>query len=322
MSDDNVQDNEMDRLLQGAFESRLRGGGSSPSMVDVRHRARRHQRRRVGGVVGATAMLGVSGVAVLASRGTSETGIAGDQATTTWAMTEAGEMCGYTQVLETTTVILAEATSTIPWLGGTTALSEPTTTPPLSPPTTLYPEGCTPSGQYRCWGNLGTDDQGYTYFEICDEIAREQSPYPYPATTSFEMVAPSPTLAPLSPGQFVVVDATGEGGVAATDAMQRFGLLVPETDVVIIPSSRVEQRTMLISLGDQTGVAAQSASQLFGIDTFDAWDPEVILRDLPDKATVVLVVGRDYWDQVAPVPMTTTTYPGNIATTTTQTVTP
>ena len=299
---DNVQDNEMDRLLQGAFESRPRGGGSSPSMVDVRHRARRHQRRRVGGVVGATAMLGVSGVAVLASRGSSETGIAGDEATSTWAMTEAGPMCGYTEVAPTTeTTITFEnsfenASSTLD-LVATTFPSEATTT------TLSNSSGCTPSGQFRCLGNNGMDDQGYTYFEYCEPVAVSASNYP--ATTSFEMVAPITTLAPFLPGQFVVVDATGEGGFAATDAMQRFGLLVPETDVVIIPSSRVEQRTMLISLVDQAGAAAVSASQLFGIDTFDTWDPEVILRELPDAAAVVLVVGRDYWDRLAPVPTTT-----------------
>ncbi len=163
MSDDNVQDNEMDRLLQGAFESRPRGGGSSPSMVDVRHRARRHQRRRVGGVVGATAMLGVSGVAVLASRGTSETGISGDEATTTWAMTDAGQMCGYTQVVETTTVIFEDVGETISWVVSTVPWEATTTTLSGAP-------GCIPSGQFRCIGDNGVDNQGYTYFEYCEPV--------------------------------------------------------------------------------------------------------------------------------------------------------
>ena len=164
MSDDNVQDNEMDRLLQGAFESRSRGGGS-PSMVGVRHRARRHQRRRVGGVVGATAMLGVSGVAVLASRGSSETGIAGDEATTTWAMTEAGPMCGYTEVVPTV-VIFEDVSSTITWIGSTVPWEAASTTEFGSP-------GCVPSGQFRCMGNNGTDDQGYTYFEYCEPVSAQ-----------------------------------------------------------------------------------------------------------------------------------------------------
>ena len=308
MSNDNNDRlaNDLDRMLQGAFETRPRGGGSSPSMVDVRHRARRHQRRRVGSVVGATAMLGVSGVAVLASRGGPESGIAGDEPTSTWSMTVGGTMCGYTPTATdyatTTTGVVGDVSSTVV---ASTYPSEATSTlvdvAEMSPTT-----ACIPSGQFRCIGNTGMDDQGYTYLEYCEPAAASASNYP--ATTSFEMVAPTPTLAPLASGQFVVVDASGEGGLAAIDAMQRFGLLVPETEVVIIPSSRTQQRTILIPLGDPAGIAVVSASQLFGIYGFDSWDPSVIVRDLPDEAAVVLVVGRDYWDRFGPVtPLTTTT---------------
>lgn len=130
-------------------------------------RQRRIMRRRVGGVVGATAMLGVSGVAVLASRGSSETGIAVDEATTTWAMTEAGPMCGYTEVVPTTMVVIFEdVSSTITWMD-TTVPWEATSTTEFGSP------GCVPSGQFRCMGNNGTDDQGYTYFEYCEPVSAE-----------------------------------------------------------------------------------------------------------------------------------------------------
>ena len=168
---DNVPDNEMDRLLQGAFESRPRRAGSSPSMVDVRHRARRHQRRRVSGVVGATAVLGACGVAVLASRGSPETGIAGDAATSTWAMTEAGPVCGYTQV--------GEPATTITWLDTTLPSEATSTTYDFASP------GCVPLGSYRCVGDLGTDNDGYTHFEYCEPTAD----YPTMSTT-IELVPP------------------------------------------------------------------------------------------------------------------------------------
>jgi len=199
MSDEN---NDIDRLLQGAFDSRPRGGGNAPSMVDVRSRARRHQRRRVGGVVGATAMLGVSGVAVLASRGTSETGIAGDEATATWTMTDAGPMCGYTQVVPTTMVAFENTTTTL-W---------PDTTVPFeaTAATLTDPSGCTPSGRFRCIGNTGTDEQGYTYFEYCEPI----SDYPPDSTTAagitdFAPVDSTTTSTELAPAtSFLGVDAT------------------------------------------------------------------------------------------------------------------
>ena len=174
-------DNDMDRLLQGAFESRPRAAGSNPSMIDVRHRARRHQRRRVGGVVGATAILGASGVAVLASRGGPESGIAGDEATTTWALTGAGPICGYDLVgaFPAATIGYPEPTTTITWLD-TTLPSEATST------TLSDSSSCPPSGQFRCLGNTGTDDQGYSYFEYCEPINPADSSFPYPATTAYD----------------------------------------------------------------------------------------------------------------------------------------
>lgn len=169
---DNVQDNEMDRLLQGAFDSRPRGGGSGPSLVDIRHRARRHQRRRVGGVVGATAMLGVSGVAVLASRGSSETGIAGDEPTTTIMLGASAcsiEVVSLDAFPTTTIEAFGDVSTTV--VGSTFPSEATTTTLPVS-------AGCTPSGQFRCVNNNGTDDQGYTYFDWCEPTNYTSTTYP------------------------------------------------------------------------------------------------------------------------------------------------
>lgn len=201
MSNDNNDRlaNDLDRMLQGAFETRPRGGGSSPSMVDVRHRARRHQRRRVGSVVGATAMLGVSGVAVLASRGGPESGIAGDEPTTTM-LTAAVPMCGSTSVGEPATTTV-EPTTTITWLDTTLPLTQPTTTPAMYPQTTLYAEACIPSGQFRCIGNTGMDDQGYTYFEWCESTGFTTATYPsatMPDYTTYEVLDTTTTFPPFT----------------------------------------------------------------------------------------------------------------------------
>ena len=135
-------------------------------------------------------MLGASGVAVLASRGDPESGIAGDEPTTTF-LTGVGPICGYSQVGEpATTIEVFETSTTITWLDTTTMLFEPTTTPPLYPPTTLYAEGCTPSGQYRCVGTTGMDDQGYTYFEYCEPVNPGDSSFPYATTTTYPGATP------------------------------------------------------------------------------------------------------------------------------------
>jgi hypothetical protein len=186
-------ESDIDRLLQSAFESRTRGAGSSPSMVDVRHRARRHQRRRVGSVVGATAVLGVSGVAVLASRGGPESGIAGDEATTT-VLT--GVSC-MPQGTVTTVEVFDEPTTTV-LLPGTTLPSEATST--IAPPAPL---DCIPAGQFRCIGNNGMDEQGYTYFEWCEPTDFTTATYPYPPTTmpdytTYEVLETTTTFPPMT----------------------------------------------------------------------------------------------------------------------------
>ena len=305
MSNENNNDrlgNDLDRLLQDAFESRPRGGGSSPSMIDVRHRARRHQRRRVGSVVGATAMLGVSGVAVLASRGGPESGIAGDEATTTWAMTTGGNMCGYTPVdVTVTTIEVLEPTTTITWLDTTLPSEAGSTTPPY-PTTTLYPSGCTPSGQYRCIGNTGMDDQGFSYFEYCEPVTPGDSTFPYPTTTTFEPVAPNAV------GSILVVDASGGLTGAADDMVSRFSN-TGFGEVSLLPGTRTVTQTMLMPIGETSGL--DIVRQLSGIDGFDTWSADMIADQLPAGTLVVVVIGQDYWtreqlDPNTPPPTSTT----------------
>jgi len=198
---------DMDRLLHEAFVSRP-GRGGSPSLVDVRRRARRHQRRRVSGALGATAVLGVSGVAVLATRGGPEAGIAGDAATTTASpgvrncslqttVPPTTWLVDFTAPVESIPTDAPQPTSTtVAWTVGDTLFPATSTISTVAPDASYEPftAPCAPSGQFRCLGNNGTDEQGYTYFEYCEPI----SDYPPDSTiaagiTDFAPVDRTPT---------------------------------------------------------------------------------------------------------------------------------
>ena len=58
----------IDRTLSSAFGSRHVPPMSAPSMIDVRHRARRRQQRRTAALVGAVTLVGAGGVGAYALR--------------------------------------------------------------------------------------------------------------------------------------------------------------------------------------------------------------------------------------------------------------
>lgn len=295
MSDEYEYD-EMDRLLHEAFVSRPHAGGS-PSLVDVRHRARRHQRRRVGGALGATAVLGVSGVAVLAARGGPETGIAGDDASSTTPMS-VDEAC--MRFAPPTTVEYFEApTTTITWMG-TTLPSEATSTTVQD---STSPSGCVPTGQFRCIGNNGTDEKGYTLFEWCEPTTA------YPTTTmsyfvpssTVEGTAAEPATTVIDPSGLMVVDASGGLPGASADMISRLSESGVGTIRSVTATHAVEQTT-LMPIGESAGL--EIVRQLSGIDGYDTWTPDLIDGPLWDGTLAVIVIGQDYWDRNG-VPVTT-----------------
>ena len=139
----------IDGLLTDAFAS-VRAGGARPSLNDVQRRARRHQRRRVTAMAGTVAVMGVAGVAALATRGepASTEVPAGDN-----GGTSAGVATSTTQYVEYCVEVGASTTTT-------NAVPVPDAVPPCAQP----------PGAYRCVGEGRFGDDGYVYFDYCEPI--------------------------------------------------------------------------------------------------------------------------------------------------------
>ena len=109
--------NDIDRELQAAFTQRPTVL-SRPSLRDVKQRARRHQRQRSAGVLGACALVGVGGVAALATRSpANETAVGvgeGDPSSTICYPTDSTfPAISFPAINDTSTVPLAAGQTTI-----------------------------------------------------------------------------------------------------------------------------------------------------------------------------------------------------------------
>lgn len=318
--DNNDNDPTLDRLLQQAFASRD-GSDSRASLHDVRQRARRHQRRRAGAMVGAAAIVGAGGVAVLTRDGNDATTTAGDVGATS---TTSGSVAvtapcflGIDQPVDTTVLIggrepdttsfQSEATTTTFDPSGTspgardtafsvapsgsTSTLPPDGVPPEAFATTTWPDGtpmpsdCFPAGTFRCTGNVGTDDQGYTYYEFCEPANGGWPAYP---TT---------TVDPSNFGGIVIVDSSGGLDGAANDMVDRLegtGLGV----ILVVDGTRTVDRTVLMATGDGSGL--DIVIQLTDVDRLDSWSPDLIDGPLPAGTLAIVVIGQDYWTRTAP----------------------
>jgi len=160
--------NDIDRELQAAFTQRPTVL-SRPSLRDVKQRARRHQRQRSAGVLGACALVGVGGVAALATRSpANETAVGvgeGDPSST---------IC-----YPTVSTVIMYDTSTVPMTGPAT---EPTT-PYTSSGTYILKEGDNPTMLAQRFGvtlealNAANEaTPGYDIFYVGLEIAIPGAP--------------------------------------------------------------------------------------------------------------------------------------------------
>lgn len=197
--DDEQFDPTVDRLLQQAFTGRQAAAPGSASLTDVRARARRHQRRRAGAMVGAAAVVGIGGVGVLSQRGdgapTASPGApaapAGDGADAETSVVAEAMYSGKVTVraalvdgIGLCLITRADNSGSLP--GGTLELDTAATLVPggaTFPPATFTVE---PLGtlemvdgdpvipcltpEYRCHDEGVLDDDGYTTFSDCETL--------------------------------------------------------------------------------------------------------------------------------------------------------
>jgi hypothetical protein len=178
----------IDRTLHDAFQSRHVPHDITPSLVDVRWRARRRHARRNAAFVGCAAITGAGAVAVLATRHPGEP--AGLGAGTGNEPTASTIPC---YSFPTTTIL----PTTVPFTLPVTAIDVSTTT--TGPESYQIP--CDPNvgvqSEWHCTDQVGTDEFGRDVFLSC-----EQQFNGVVATTTPAAVLPTVST-------IEVVDATG-----------------------------------------------------------------------------------------------------------------
>lgn len=330
--DNNGNDPTLDRLLQQAFASRD-GSDSRASLHDVRQRARRHQRRRAGAMVGAAALVGAGGVAVLTRDGKPAT-TAGDAATTTAparvnsCSTPAGVWTTDSPIagLATTTTFQFETTTTVEATGAaidtidapatvvptsgvltTAPPTAPTASPTAVPTTTTSPEGVVTTIEVEPSADLsGCLPPGA--FRCSAPLGSDDQGFTYyafcePADGGWTAY-PTTTIDAAGTAGIVIVDSSGGLDGAADDMVGRLegtGLGV----ITVVPGTRTFGQTMLMPTSDSSGL--DIVRQLTGIDGFDTWSSDLIDAPLPPGTMAVVVIGEDYWTRMTPTVQTTTT---------------
>ena len=197
----------IDRTLSSAFGSRHVPPTSQPSLIDVRHRARRRQQRRTASLVAAIVLVGASGVGVYALRhdggraalspgdfegGAPATTIACVMSTSTvpplpTVSTVSGPGIYEVKDGDTPAIVAQKFAVTVEELDAANAgldgydafyvglaITIPVAEPILQGTTTLPPQpgNCGPDTQWtwHCTGDLGVDEFGRQVFESCEQV--------------------------------------------------------------------------------------------------------------------------------------------------------
>ena len=187
---DDAEGDDLDHVLDDAFTSR-RVPVLSPSMMDVRRRARRRTNRARATGLAAVACVSVGGVALLANNHKPGSRPAVGAA----AVGYDEEACATTTTWETlppTTVLAPETTSEVmpttlaPSAGLLASATSTTAIDVITPTTSCLPQP--PSG-FRCIGDPTVTRDGWIYYDYCETIDTATLPTP----TYFETTQPQPT---------------------------------------------------------------------------------------------------------------------------------
>ena len=199
-SNDDAEGYDLDHVLDDAFASR-RVPVLSPSMMDVRRRARRRTNRTRATGLAAVACVSVGGVAALAnnrkpdSRPATGSAVAyGDEAcapATTWELIPPVTV---PPVTAPTSTWEPASTTTVLSAGFLAAATTTTIEPEIVTPTTAcLPQ---PPGGYRCAGEPTVTQDGWVYYDYCEPVvdtAPATTIYSETTVPYFETTLPSPT---------------------------------------------------------------------------------------------------------------------------------
>jgi len=262
--------NDIDRELQAAFTQRPTVL-SRPSLRDVKRRVRRHQRQRSAGVLGACALVGVGGVAALATR---------SPANETAAGVGEGDPSSTICYPTVSTVIMYD-TSTVPLTGPAT---EPTT-PYTSSGTYILQEGDNPTMLAQRFGvtlealNAANEaTPGYdiwfegleivipTQLDLITETTAMHTDGGASATTAFEPVVSNTSTPIFDPGCLPTTSSTFPGDSTTTTSIPNF--------------TKVGTSIQVANCSNQDG-AAGYLSSAFAEEGFTLVEPDTCTIDLP-----------------------------------------
>lgn len=192
---DDAEGYDLDHVLDDAFTTR-RVPVLSPSMMDVRRRARRRTNRTRATGLAAVACVSVGGVAALANNRKPDS-----KPATGAAVAYGGDPCAPATTWETVPPVTAPtstwepAPTTTVLSAGFLAAATTTTIEPevVTPTTTCLPQP--PSG-FRCAGEPTVTQDGWVYYDYCEPVvdtAPATTIYSETTVPYFETTMPSPT---------------------------------------------------------------------------------------------------------------------------------
>ena len=323
---------DLDPLLREAM-TRMHGPvGARPSLSDVRHRARRRNRRRMSVTAGVVACAGVATTALIIRRDGMGSSAAGD---TVAADSPTASTRYQPDANQTTTTGYGLPNITITpsavWDALWNAHNDPSgvavmVAPPAQDLVQAMPTpeqfGCTTNEcramfTYVVWHEIA---RTIGFFDVSsmqaanpnvdfsrppvegDVLQTAYSGAVTPTTITFGTFDTTTTFAIFQ--GILLVDAGAPVG-AMDDAMQRLFSFNP---TIVTGTGKSVVQTMIMPIGDNSSMAA-AVGGLLGVDGFDTWDPSFVAA--PISGTVAVVIGPDYWDRVqhASPPATTTTTP-------------
>lgn len=283
---------DIDTLLTGAFGSRHHAVGARPSLPDVRRRARRRQRRTVGGVTVAAAVVGVGGVAALATRSPGTPSAAGGSDGSVDCLPGPTTTLGPAGDPTVSTSVYLEpgaSTSLFPPIATSTTMVEPLTDSqgaPVGVDTTFPMVG-------ESWVGAAST----TSFDVLVTATGPAVESPAPcASVSTSVFWPDSTTTYIGRVQVLVVDASGIEG-AVDEVSEMLARVNGYVDFVVVPGTRIVEQTMVMPASTDQALIDEVLGAI-GVGGFDTWTPDLVDRDVPlDGVAVVVVIGADWSDR-------------------------